>query len=64
MKRILALSEGNRVKLQSLFCTVMKALSLSSPMLRCEERLAEFSNYLEQLESDKQEDEGSKITQI
>ena len=56
MQRILALAEGNRVKLQSLFCTVMKAVGLSSPVLRCEERLAEFSNYLEQLENDKKED--------
>lgn len=64
MKRIVALAEGNRVKLQSLFCTAMKAVSLGSSGMRCEERLAEFGNYLEGLENDKKEDESSKITQI
>ena len=46
MKRMLVLADGNRVKLQSLFCTVMRVMSSSSPILRCEDRLAEFSNYL------------------
>lgn len=32
--------------------------------MRCEEKLAEFGNYLEGLESDKKEDESSKMTQI
>lgn len=56
IKRILILADDNRIKLQSLFVTLIKALSFKNPLSRCEERLAEFSNYLQQLQNDKQED--------
>jgi hypothetical protein len=56
IKRILLLAEDNRIKLQSLFVTLVKALAGSSPVSTVEDRLAEFGNYLEQLETDKQED--------
>ena len=46
IKRILALAEDNRIKLQSLFVTLVKALSASSAICACEERLGEFVNYL------------------
>ena len=46
IKRIMALAEDNRIKLQSLFVTLVKALSASSAICACEERLGEFVNYL------------------
>lgn len=49
MKRIVGLAEGNRMKLQSLFVTLLKSLSSTSSGLKVEERLADFSNYLDQL---------------
>ena len=49
MRRIIGLAEGNRMKLQSLFVTLLKSLSSTSSSLRVEERLADFSNYLDQL---------------
>jgi hypothetical protein len=49
MKRIIGLAEGNRMKLQSLFVTLLKSLIPSSSSLKIEERLGDFSNYLDQL---------------
>lgn len=49
MRRVVGLTEGNRMKLQSLFVTLLKSLSSTSSSLKVEERLGDFSNYLDQL---------------
>ena len=49
MRRVVGLAEGNRMKLQSLFVTLLKSLSSTSSNLKVEERLGDFSNYLDQL---------------
>ena len=49
MRRVVGLAEGNRMKLQSLFVTILKSLSSTSSNLKVEERLGDFSNYLDQL---------------
>jgi hypothetical protein len=49
MRRVVGLAEGNRMKLQSLFITLLKSLSSTSSSLKVEERLGDFSNYLDQL---------------
>ena len=53
VKRIVELAEDSRIKLQSLFVTLVKALAATSPKIPCEERISEFTSYLEQLETDK-----------